>query len=29
VSVVEMDGQFGKLEELAYIEKHLGNTAAK
>ncbi|TFJ84739.1 hypothetical protein NSK_003771 [Nannochloropsis salina CCMP1776] len=29
VNVVEMDGQFDKLEELAYVEKHLGNTASK
>lgn len=24
-----MDGQFDKLEELSYVEKNLGNTAAK
>lgn len=29
VNVVEMDGQFDKLEELSYVEKYLGNTAAK
>ncbi|KAL0026619.1 hypothetical protein WJX77_011459 [Trebouxia sp. C0004] len=29
VSVLEMDGQFDKLEELIYIESHLSNTSAK
>lgn len=29
VNVVEMDGQFDKIEELSYVEQHLGNTAAK
>jgi len=27
--VVEMDGEFANLEELAYVEKFLGNTNAK
>jgi phosphoribulokinase len=29
VSVLEMDGQFDKLEELIYVESHLSNTSAK
>lgn len=29
VSVLEVDGQFDKLEELIYIENHLSNTATK
>jgi phosphoribulokinase len=29
VSVLEMDGQFDKLEELIYIESHLSNTGGK
>jgi phosphoribulokinase len=29
VSVLEMDGQFEKLEELIYMESHLSNTSAK
>ena len=29
VSVLEMDGQFEKLEELIYVESHLSNTSAK
>jgi phosphoribulokinase len=29
VSVLEMDGQFDKLEELIYMESHLSNTSAK
>ena len=29
VSVLEMDGQFDKLEELIYLESHLSNTSAK
>lgn len=29
VSVLEMDGQFDKLEELIYIESHLSNTSSK
>ena len=29
VSVLEMDGQFDKLEELIYVESHLSNTGAK
>ena len=29
VSVVEMDGQFDKLEELIYVESHLSNTSSK
>jgi len=29
VSVVEMDGQFDKLEELIYVESHLSNTSTK
>ena len=29
VSVLEMDGQFDKLEELVYVESHLSNTSAK
>ena len=29
VSVLDMDGQFDKLEELIYIESHLSNTSAK
>jgi len=27
--VLEMDGQFDKLEELIYVESHLSNTSAK
>lgn len=27
--MLEMDGQFDKLEELIYIESHLSNTSAK
>lgn len=29
VSVLEMDGQFEKLEELIYVESHLSNTSSK
>ncbi len=29
VSVLEMDGQFDKLDELIYVESHLSNTSAK
>lgn len=29
VSVIEMDGQFDKLEELIYVESHLSNTSTK
>ena len=29
VSVIEMDGQFDKLEELIYVESHMSNTSAK
>ena len=29
VSVLEMDGQFDKLEELIYVESHLSNTSGK
>eukprot|EP01023_Acetabularia_acetabulum_P022662 TRINITY_DN2226_c0_g1_i1.p1 TRINITY_DN2226_c0_g1~~TRINITY_DN2226_c0_g1_i1.p1 ORF type:complete len:389 (+),score=87.40 TRINITY_DN2226_c0_g1_i1:159-1325(+) len=29
VSVLEMDGQFDKLEEIIYVESHLSNTGAK
>lgn len=29
VSVIEMDGQFDKLEELIYVESHLSNTDSK
>eukprot|EP00850_Spirogloea_muscicola_P002057 SM000008S22146 [mRNA] locus=s8:40524:42529:- [translate_table: standard] len=29
VSVVEMDGQFDRLEELIYVESHLSNTSTK
>ncbi len=29
VSVLEVDGQFDRLEEVIYIEKHLSNTSAK
>merc|ERR1711924_460235 len=29
VSVLEMDGQFDKLEELIYVESHLSNTSSK
>eukprot|EP00199_Chlamydomonas_sp_CCMP681_P001740 CAMPEP_0119108020 /NCGR_PEP_ID=MMETSP1180-20130426/13022_1 /TAXON_ID=3052 ORGANISM="Chlamydomonas cf sp, Strain CCMP681" /NCGR_SAMPLE_ID=MMETSP1180 /ASSEMBLY_ACC=CAM_ASM_000741 /LENGTH=376 /DNA_ID=CAMNT_0007093583 /DNA_START=34 /DNA_END=1164 /DNA_ORIENTATION=- len=29
VSVLEMDGQFDKLEELIYVESHMSNTSAK
>jgi len=29
VSVLEMDGQFDKLEELVYVESHLSNTSTK
>ncbi|MBD2327735.1 phosphoribulokinase [Alkalinema sp. FACHB-956] len=29
VSVLEVDGQFDKLDEVIYIEKHLSNTSAK
>lgn len=29
VSVLEMDGQFDKMEELIYMESHLSNTSAK
>lgn len=29
VSILEMDGQFDKLEELIYVESHLSNTSAK
>lgn len=29
VSVLEMDGQFDKLEELIYMESHLSNTSSK
>ncbi|KAI5067364.1 hypothetical protein GOP47_0017892 [Adiantum capillus-veneris] len=29
VSVLEMDGQFNKLEELIYVESHLSNTSSK
>jgi len=29
VSVLEMDGQFDKLEELIYVESHLSNTSTK
>jgi hypothetical protein len=29
VSVLEMDGQFDKIEELIYVESHLSNTSAK
>ncbi|KAL6784734.1 PRK1 [Auxenochlorella protothecoides x Auxenochlorella symbiontica] len=29
VSVLEMDGQFEKLEELIYVESHLSNTSTK
>lgn len=29
VSVLEMDGQFDKLEELIYVESHLSSTSAK
>lgn len=27
--MLEMDGQFDKLEELIYVESHLSNTSAK
>jgi len=29
VSVLEMDGEFDKLEELIYVESHLSNTGAR
>ncbi|MEB3293959.1 MAG: phosphoribulokinase, partial [Synechococcales bacterium] len=29
VSVLEVDGEFDKLEEVIYIEKHLSNTSGK
>ncbi len=29
VTVLEMDGQFDKLEELIYVESHLSNTSTK
>eukprot|EP00210_Caulerpa_lentillifera_P002365 g2269.t1 len=29
VSILEMDGQFDKLEELIYVESHLSNTSSK
>jgi hypothetical protein len=29
VSVLEMDGQFDKLEELIYVESHLSNTGGE
>lgn len=29
MSVLEMDGQFDKLEELIYVESHLSNTSTK
>ena len=29
VSVIEMDGEFDKLEELIYVESHLSSTSAK
>jgi phosphoribulokinase len=29
VSVLEMDGEFDKMEELIYLESHLSNTSAK
>lgn len=29
VSILEMDGQFDKIEELIYVESHLSNTGAK
>lgn len=29
VNVVEMDGEFANLDELSYVEKFMGNTAAK
>ncbi|BDA40945.1 Phosphoribulokinase, chloroplastic [Coccomyxa sp. Obi] len=29
VSILEMDGQFDKIEELIYVESHLSNTSAK
>ena len=29
VSILEMDSQFDKLEELIYVESHLSNTSAK
>jgi len=29
VSVLEVDGQFDKLEEVSYIETHLSNTSTK
>lgn len=29
VSVVEMDGQFDKLDELIYVETHLSNLSTK
>lgn len=29
VTVLEMDGQFDKLEEIIYVESHLSNTGAK
>jgi phosphoribulokinase len=29
VSVLEMDGEFDKLEELIYVESHLSNTSGK
>ena len=29
VSVLELDGQFDKLEELIYLESHLSNTSSK
>ena len=29
VSVIEMDGQFDKLEELIYVESHLSNVSSK
>lgn len=29
VSVVEMDGEFGNLDEVSYVEKFLGGAAAK
>jgi hypothetical protein len=29
VSIVEMDGQFDKLEELIYVESHLSNISTK
>lgn len=29
VSILEMDGQFDKIEELIYLESHLSNTSSK